>query len=215
MSEMNTAVLIRTRHQLPDPTELSYIWAETIKQKLETNGWQVIDLAADDAIASQVELALQNVSNEVVIFYGHGFPSCMISQNVEEAIINLNNMTVLKNKKVYVMACWTIQKLGEDAKNIVHCYLGYNKEVKVWFDPLYSNPLGECVNKGILEMLNIPDYTFEQARQQIVAEYNRWIDYFVDKEELNSSRFAAVLRHNRDALRLLGNTECRVGRCAL
>jgi len=50
-----TAVLIRTLHPLPDPTELSHAWAETVKQHFEANGWQVIDLAANDASASQVK----------------------------------------------------------------------------------------------------------------------------------------------------------------
>ncbi len=205
-----TAVLIRTLHPLPDPTELSYAWADTVKQQFDANGWQLIDLAANDAIASQVNSTLQNTQGGVVMFYGHGFPSCMIGQNWEESVINLEDVTLLKNQKVYVMACWTAQQLGQEADKIARCYLGYDHEVIAWLNPPYSDHIGECVNKGILELLNTVDCTFKQARQQIMAEYDRWIDYFTHGEgatDTESVGFAADLRHNRDALRLLGDAQ--------
>jgi hypothetical protein len=206
MSEVKTAVLIRTRHPRqkptePDATEYSYEWAGILKQQFETSGWQVIDLAIDNAITSQVESVLQDAKNEVVIFYGHGFPSCMIGQNLE-AVINLNNMSLLKNKKVYVMACWTTQELGKKAESVVYCYLGYNQPVSFRLD--YSDYLGKCVNKGILKMLNTDGCTFEDARQEIIAEYNYWIKHFKGKGML-AHWFATDLRENRDALRLFGD----------
>jgi hypothetical protein len=184
---------------MPDATEYSYEWAGLLKQQFEISGWQVIDLAEEKAVALQVESVLQNTKSEVVIFYGHGFPSCMMAQNREEAVINLDNIMLLKDKKVYVMACWTTQKLGKEAEKIAHCYLGYDKEVFVWRDDF--NCFGKCANQGIVEMLKNSMCTFEQAEQQIIAEYNYWIDHFYDK----NFALAADLRHNRDALRLLGD----------
>lgn len=203
MSDKKTAILIRTRHPLPDPTEYSYQWAEILKQQFETRDWQVIDLAIDKAIRSQVESVLQNAKNYVVIFYGHGSPSSMIGQNVE-SVINLNNISVLKDKKVYMMACSTAQKLGKEAEKIARCYLGYDKEVFVWFD--YADCFGECVNQGIVEMLKNSSCSFEQAKQDIIAKYNYWIDYFYDK----NFELAADLRHNRDALKLLGDIDSKL-----
>jgi hypothetical protein len=199
-----TAVLIRTLHPLPDPTELSHAWAEIIKQELKANNWQIIDLSADNVTASQVKSALQDTKSEVMIFYGHGSPSSMIAQNIEEAIIDLNNISLLKDKKVYVMACWTVQKLGKEAEKIADCYLGYDKEVFVWFE--YSDCFGECVNQGIVEMLKNSMCSFEEAKQHIIAKYNYWIDYFYDK----NFALAADLRHNRDALRLLGDIQSKL-----
>jgi len=206
MSELKTVVLIRTRHPRqnpgkPDATEYSYEWAGIVKQQFEINGWQVIDLAIDNAITSQVESVLQDAKNEVVIFYGHGFPDCMIGQNLE-AVIDLNNMSLLKNKKVYVMACWTTKELGKKAEGIVYCYLGYNQPVS--FTVPYSDYLGKCVNKGILEMLNTHSCTFEEARQEIIAEYNHWIKHF-KRKGIWAHWFAADLLHNCEALRLLGD----------
>jgi hypothetical protein len=199
MSEAKTAVLIRTRHPFPDPTELSHAWAGVVKQQFEANNWQVIDLSEDNVTASQVKSALQDTKSEVVIFYGHGFPSCMIAQNREEAVVNLDNITLLKDKKVYVMACWTAQKLGEEAENIARCYLGYDQEVFVWFE--HSDCFGESVNQGLVAMLKNSTCTYEQAKQQMIAKYDYWIDHFYD----NNFALAADLRHNRDALRLFGD----------
>jgi len=201
---MKTAVLIRTRHPSDPVTECSYEWSEAVKQQLEINGWQVIDLAIDNAITSQVESTLQNAKSDVIIFYGHGLPDCMMGQN-EKAVINLDNVTLLKNQKNYVVACLTTQELGKKAENIACCYLGYDKEVVLWFDYDYHYCLGECVNKGILEMLNTPAYTFEQARKKMIAEYEYWIEYFGSSGEKSDAEFAADLIHNCEALRLLGD----------
>jgi hypothetical protein len=159
---------------------------------------------------SQVNWYDRTLKGGVVICYGHGFPSCLLGQNWEESVINLEDVTLLKNKTVYVMACWTAQQLGQETDKIARCYLGYDQEVIAWLNPPYSEQIGECVNKGILELLNTVDCTFEQARQQIMAEYDRWIDYLTHGEgatETERVGFAADLRHNRDALRLLGDAQ--------
>jgi hypothetical protein len=64
-------------------------------------------------------------------------------------------------------------------------------------------------------MLNTPDYTFEQARQKMIAEYEYWIDYFLSNDNnetgekplfaAKDAEFAADLLHNCEALRLLGD----------
>ena len=46
-------------------------------------------------------------------------------------------------------------------------------------------------------MLDKPDYTFKEAQQQIINEYNRLIDYFVDKTGQSNIRFASLLRQSR------------------
>lgn len=106
MSDMKTAVLIRTRHPSDPATECSYEWSEAVKQQLEIIGKSLIQ---QYAITSQVESTLQNAKSDVVIFYGHGLPDCMMGQN-EKAVINLDNVTLLKNQKNYVVACLTAQE---------------------------------------------------------------------------------------------------------
>ena len=202
MPNPKTVLLIRTRLPLPDPTQISYRWAEAVKQHFEANGWQVFDLAMDDAVRENVEELLHSRESNVFLFYGHGLPAQMVGQD-GIALINLANLHLLKNQKVYVFACWTAQILGSAAANIARYYLGYDKEVIVWFEPPYATHLENCVNKGILTMLDTPSCTIEQARQHIIDEYEHWIDHFTvgaGALDLRSVDFAADLVDNRDAL---------------
>lgn len=208
MSNQKIAILIRTCYSLCDSTKFSYEWADTIKQQLQQNGWQVIDLSGKNANKPQVAQALQDINHALVIFYGHGEETCMIAQN-KESLIDLDNLHLLKNKQVYVMACLTAKELGKKATdNIAQCYLGYEQDV--YINKRHPKPFGESVNKGLLDMLNNPNHTFEQARQAIIAEYNHWITHFTEGEGTNNFttiNVAANLRYNRDGLRLLGDAE--------
>jgi|GEM_PF-1597497 len=207
MPDDKMMMLVRTRSDRA--TEISFKWAEKVKKQFEARDWQVLDIAIDSAVRSEVQESLQNSSAVVFIFYGHGLPDSMIGQD-GTAIIDLLNLALLKDRKVYVVSCWTAKELGPNAENISQYYLGYDDEVVVWFRSQYNEYLEACVNKGIIEMINNSTCTIQQARELIINEYSCWIDYFtIGKGVSNplSVNFAADLRHNRDALaRVFGNT---------
>jgi len=203
MSKAKTVLLVRTCLPSPTPnaTQVSYQWAEAVKQQFEANGWRVHDLAVKDALQKKVEVLLQQSETDVFLFYGHGLPDQMVDQD-GIVLIDEANLQLLKNQIVYVVACWTAKDLGVVAASTVRCYLGYDKEINVGFG-LYAEYVEKCVNKGILAMLGTPNCTIEQARQHIINEYNHWIDHLTFSagvfNPLNRY-FAAVLRQNRDAL---------------
>lgn len=185
-----------------NPTRISYQWAEAVKKDFEANGWQVLDLAVDDAVRSNAEKLLQNSESIVFLFYGHGRSDQMLGQD-KVALIDLTNLNLLKNRKAYIVACKTAKVLGRAAENISRFYLGYKECIRVYLLQPYAACLGNCINKGILAMLNTPDRTIEQARQFIVDEYNHWIDYYsvgAGAFDYFSTSFAAALRYNRDSL---------------
>ena len=200
MPEARTVMLVRTRS---DPaTHISYRWAEAVRQHFEANGWLVLDLALENAIRSKVAEALQSSESCLFLFYGHGAPEEMVGQD-GISVVNIHNVDLLKHQKVYVVACWTARRLGRKAEGIARCYLGYDREVMVWLQSPYADHLGTCVNRGILGMLNTPGFSIGEARQQVIEEYTRWIDYFATGEGAlgpSAFEFAAELRHNRDAL---------------
>ena len=75
MSNDKTVLLVRTRLPSPDDaTQISYRWAETVKQHFEANGWRVLDLNVDDAVRAKVEDCLRSPKSYVILFYGHGRP---------------------------------------------------------------------------------------------------------------------------------------------
>ena len=201
MSNPKIAFLVRTRLSAPNPTQTSYAWAEAVECHFKTNGWQVVELAEDDAIRANVENTLETGGSTVFLFYGHGSPDEMTGQD-GTALVDLANVNLLKNQRVYVVACCTAKVLGKASGKIARFYLGYKDEVFVWSHP-YAKYLEKCVNRGILAMLDTPNCTIEEARQYIIDEYNLWIDYFaigIGASGLHSALFANALRSNRDSL---------------
>ncbi|RKZ57365.1 MAG: hypothetical protein DRR08_19235 [Candidatus Parabeggiatoa sp. nov. 2] len=64
-------------------------------------------------------------------------------------------------------------------------------------------------------MLAQPECTIEQAGQQMVNEYTRWIEYFTIGEgasDTGTFLLSIQLRHNRDALRLFGEAAATLER---
>ena len=74
MSNAKTVVLVRTRLSSPDPTQVAYQWAKSVKKNFETSGRQVLDLAVNDAVRAETEVLLRRCENSVFLFYGHGLP---------------------------------------------------------------------------------------------------------------------------------------------
>jgi hypothetical protein len=213
MSNTRTILLVRTRLKNPnDATKVSFRWAESVKQEFEGKGWQVIDLALNNALRPKVEEALRESQSALFLFYGHGLQDSMKGQD-GMPVINLDNRDLLKDKKVYVVACWTAKQLGPALQSIARCYLGYDNTLKVALNYPYSEHFEKCVNKGILEMLNAPNCSIKQARQHIYDEYSHWIDHFsigAGSSGLLSTLFAASLRHNRDTLQIFGDMSARL-----
>ncbi len=200
MTDAKTLILVRTN--VDDVTRISYRWAEAVKQRFRSSGWQVVDLAAGDAIYSRVVPVLQDAASCVFLFYGHGWEDAMLGQD-STPVIDVESLNLLQDQKVYVVACLTTRQLGRRASNAVHFYLGYEDKIDVLIDPPYIDRLEDCVNKGILTMLDQPDCSIEQARRVIIDEYSNWIDFFAigdGAEGPKSFLLAASLRHNRDAL---------------
>ena len=213
MSNTRTILLVRTLLNPNDATKVSFRWAESVKQDFEAKGWQVLDLAINNALRAKVEEALRGSESTIFLFYGHGLQDCMKGQD-GMPVINLDNREWLKDKKVYVVACWTAKQLGPAMQSISRCYLGYDNTVKVPLISPYSEHLEKCVNKGILEMLNLPNCSIKQAQQHIYDEYSHWIDHFsigAGSSSLLSILFPASLRHNRDALaQVFGDVSARL-----
>ncbi len=214
MTASNKAMLVRTMLGKSDATRVSYDWAESAKKYMASKDFEVEDFARDNAVRNSIETALKNGALGLFLFYGHGEPDKMLSQAVIP-VIDLDNVHLLQNKIVYVVACWTAKTLGKASEKYVRVYLGYKDEVVVWFDPPYKDHLEKCVNMGIRSMMEDADRTIGQARRRIIDEYDHWIDYYTIGDGATDSMsisFAADLRHNRDALsEIIGDASAKQG----
>ncbi|OQX08792.1 MAG: hypothetical protein BWK80_47725 [Desulfobacteraceae bacterium IS3] len=201
MGKDKTVILVRTRQD--EQTVFSYDWAEAIKQAFLEQGWMVQDCSEAKALRAKVEKSLTE-SGTVFMFYGHGLPDRLIGQN-NQPVCDLSNSSLFKDYAVYVMACHSAKILGPAMiKDGASCYFGYADEIMIDFQ--HSDDIGICINSGLLEWIKNPQFSAVQIRHIIFAKYNQWIDFHSDIGGQHAL-FAADLRHNRDALKLLGNTQ--------
>ncbi len=207
-------MLVRTKLGKGDPTRVSYDWAESVKSYFESKDREVEDFARENAVREKVETALKNDKYGLFLFYGHGLSDKMLSQE-DVPVLDLDNVHLLKDQIVYVVACLTAKTLGKESEKHVRCYLGYKDEIVAWFISPYKDHLERCVNKGIKSMMDHADCTILRARRHIIDEYDNWIDYYTIGDgatDLMSISFAADLRHNRDALsEIFGDASAKIG----
>lgn len=195
------AILIHPCHE-NNATTYSHQWAEKIKIALQEKAWEISDCATDNAIRTTVEQALAQKSSILIIFYGHGSADSLHGQD-DKPVLDLQNIDKAANNTMYVMACHSALILGQAAiKSGVRHYLAYNNAVKIIFK--FADDLGECVNSGLLAWLNDENLNASEIFKLIIKTYNQHIDHFVQQGGIENIKHAAVLRHNRDSLRLLG-----------
>ena len=65
MSNTRTILLVRTLLNPNDATKVSFRWAESVKQDFEAKGWQVLDLAINNALRAKVEEALRGSESTI------------------------------------------------------------------------------------------------------------------------------------------------------
>nr|VFJ69885.1 MAG: hypothetical protein BECKFW1821C_GA0114237_102027 [Candidatus Kentron sp. FW] len=208
-------VLARTHYD--EITKHTRRWSERLKQLFEESGWTVTD--CEKATRESVEEALRAQPESLFVFYGHGQVDHLEGQD-GNAICDLENANLLGRCKVYVMAGHSVAELGYTA--VGECgalvYFGYDEFVNgYWKDGDehrdMMDVLGECVNSGLRAWLAHPELTAGEIQQKMKDVYWSWIDYYMESDDVDylvAAQFSAKLRHNLDALKLLGNKQTRL-----
>nr|VFK31734.1 MAG: hypothetical protein BECKMB1821I_GA0114274_102634 [Candidatus Kentron sp. MB]VFK75634.1 MAG: hypothetical protein BECKMB1821H_GA0114242_102733 [Candidatus Kentron sp. MB] len=219
-------ILVRPRSTNDDITAHTHAWSEGVRQLFEENGWTVMDCSIEKATRESVEEALRAWSDSLFVFYGHGDEDALIGQGNgnDVEVCDFRNVELLGKRKAYVMACLSARKEGLGYKAVKEhgalVYFGYinkvwgywgNRKDKEYGGMMYA--LGECVNSGLRVWLAQPELTAGEIEQKMKKVYERWIDYYTEIDDIDylvASRFAGVLFHNMDALKLWGNKQTRL-----
>nr|VFJ59672.1 MAG: hypothetical protein BECKFW1821A_GA0114235_10939 [Candidatus Kentron sp. FW] len=221
MSMKKQVILVRTRPKDDNITAHTHAWSEGVRQLFQESGWTVTDCSMEKATRESVEAALQAQPGSLFVFYGHGQVDHLEGQD-NDAVCDLKNADLLGKRRVYVMARHSVTELGEAAveKHDALVYLGYagfvhghwgNRKDKEYGGAMYA--LGECVNSGLRAWLGKPASTAEEIKRKMKKAYEYWIDYYMEIDDIDylvATRFASVLRHNREALDVLGNKQTRL-----
>ncbi|MFX0173461.1 MAG: hypothetical protein ACFE9L_16335 [Candidatus Hodarchaeota archaeon] len=195
-------LLIRPRVQGDAYTELgSYDWAGLVKQKALDLGWEVTDLAINNATRENVEKKINEIKPNLIIHYDHGSFFTLWGQEagaLEAAIDNLN-VELIANRITSTVSCDSAAGLGPMAiTNGAISYLGYDQPHA--FVIGYQDLFGEASNAANYALLECK--TIEEAYQIGIDAYNDLYDNLMAQGDVFAANWAL---HDRDCFVLLGS----------
>lgn len=212
--KIKKAVLIRPG--VPnDATEYTYRWASEVLYEFLRQSRSVEDLGKHLAKRHEVEICLEDVMRKfaIVLFYGHGSNSgdSLIGQD-QNALIDLENNHMLKNKICYIIACHSARVLGPDSISSTKgaiTYIGFQYEFRL--HPPLEKSFGECANAGILKMIR-QGCTSGEAKQAMYDQLFWWENRMMEEGQV---LIAAIYHQNymngdKDNLTILGNQKVRL-----
>lgn len=195
-------VLIRPNIPNDDYTNIgSYVWAGAIKQYALDKGWQVRDMAGNNANRTDVEDTIDDFRPTLVLHYDHGstFTQWGQDNNLFDAVIDANNVGLLTNRVASTVSCHTATGLGPLAINSgSKAYLGYD-DTHVFVIPRAAEfgAASNAANRALLECKRV-----EEAYAEGLAAYDRLINDMIDANDWFSAFWAL---HDRVHFVLLGN----------
>lgn len=197
-------LLIRPRVPGDGYTELgSYDWAGLVKQKALDLGWEVTDLAINDATRENVESKINEIKPNLVIHYDHGGSFTLWGQeaNALEPALDSTNVGLLANRITSTVSCLSAGGLGPLAiTNGATSYLGYDD--LHGFVIGYQDLFGEASNAANYALLECK--SVEEAYQAGIDAYN---DLFNDLIATGDIFAANWVLHDRDCFVLLGSSD--------
>lgn len=156
-----TEILV-TRPEHDDTTYYLSNWIKDSIDMAESKNIKVFDLQKERANLKEVEGIIKKQNVSFLIFNGHGNENAVMG-NQNKNLIDLNNVTLLKNKIVYAISCSSAKLLGKKSIEIgAISYMGYDDDFIFFYNPnmithplrdktaeLFLNPPVELVNSLI------------------------------------------------------------------
>jgi hypothetical protein len=199
-------LIIRPKFPNDNYTSLfSFSAAEQIKTKAGTEGWNITDLAINDANRTKVTSTINSKLFDFIVHYDHGGDFVMCGQNnnqFENAIDNLN-VDLLKGKAASTVSCDTAIGLGPLAVTSgARAYLGYNDLHWVYF--AWTSQFTQAANAGNIALLE--GKTYQEAYN---IAYNVHTTMYNQILAANDVPAASAMLHNRNCLTLLGDPNAK------
>ena len=188
-------------------TRIISAWASDIEDLLKEKGWPYVKLTGSQAVRSNLKDALENNPIIFAMFYCHGEYDRMFG-NQDQPVIGTANVGMLKGTIVSTVSCRCGRDLADLAiKQGIYSWIGYEEIFSLWtYDEEAMEGFKESANTANISILN--DKTTGQAYKDTINEYNKWIQYYMDKtEDPMSFHYKATLIGDRDKLVVKGRSD--------
>jgi hypothetical protein len=174
--------------------------------------YTVWDLYDKDAVRETFEWSILVRDPLIVAGFSHGGPEIMQGDDGITAFLYTGNTITLKDRIVYLCGCEAGQRLAPAAVEIgARAVLAYDDVIYIAVDPETMEP-AEGFKQVFAEK---PARLFEgltvhQVYQEVIAEYDKWIQYWESKGEGYPQILADAFRNNRDHFKLYGAGVSRI-----
>jgi len=164
------------------------------------------------AVRINVEAALKKDEGNkgIFAFIDHGQKDKLFGAD-DKALIDSENISLLKNKLIYAIACESASTLGRKAlENKVAGYIGFTDSFHIIPDA--ANTFGYCFLSG-LQSIIMQKSSLKEAIEKIKNEVQRVIHKLKTYQEIHPitrSTIITSLRHNFNCMVCLGDTGWRI-----
>jgi hypothetical protein len=157
-------------------------WAEDVIQHAKKSGYEVIDIKASEAIRRKVEATLASRDPKFFFHYGHGKDDALLGQN-GVTLIDLENVSLLRNRITYAVCCHSGSKLGQEIAKIGQSWFAGWKS-KFVLPPAYVKsrhllPFKDSVNSFAIAILDRK--TVKEAYAKAISTWDKWAECYENK----------------------------------
>lgn len=195
-------------------------WLKLAMNDVAALGFQVMNSDGMYATSYSFFDTLQKYNPEVIIADGHGDPSTLTGQGLEEVLKACTNNQVLSGKIVCAVSCLTGQTLGPDSRNKnAEAYIGFVNEFS-WVVDSSLNPSSDPVAYSFQEIIRKMVSLACQHQQELIglndlyksimAEFDKWINYYSVPPGSDSEYASDILLsliHDKTGVVTLGKAE--------
>ena len=174
--------------------------------------YAVYDLYDTDATRENYEINIMRRDPLIVAGFSHGLEDAIISDDETRGFLDVGNTITTNNRIVYLCACLTGKQLAPACVDVgARAVLAYDDTLTLVVDEKTLEPA-----EGFKEVLAekpariFDGLTVQQVYDEVIAEYNKWIEYWDNRPEEYAPIIADTLRHDRDHFKLYGSGISRI-----
>jgi len=171
--------------------------------------WDLLDA---DATRESYEVNIIRRDPLIIAGFSHGLEDAIISDDGVRGFLDVGNTITTNNRIVYLCACHTGKQLAQACVDVgAKAVLAYDDTLTIIVDSETLEPA-----KGFKEVLAekpariFDGLTVQQVYDEVISEYNKWIEYWDNQPDEYAPIIADVLRHDRDHFKLYGSGTSRI-----
>jgi len=111
-------------NRFDEATQYSFKWYKWIIEKTKGK-YELLELLEDQVKRDIFEEQNSTFQPDIIIFYDHGAPDGLVEQGGQGYVIDTQNISQIKGKILYTMACSSAAELGVKAYTLEWVYVGY------------------------------------------------------------------------------------------